>query len=256
MASTLRSVSLAAIKISPLNARKNLEAGSEDAGLAELAASIEANGLLQPPNVRDVGGGTFEVVAGQRRVLACMRLGLTSIDVLVTNWNDDQALGASLVENLQRAEMDPLDKARGLDELSRRLGSEREAAKSTGLSVATVKKYLSLLLLPEDLRSRVGTAGGPNGVGAMAALAKNYGDDPDTAREAWELVGGFTGGTAETILRQSEGDLERLREYRELALTNQLNVERCGASLATCPWFLELPGATRVTISDLISSTS
>ena len=59
MVGTLRSVSLAAIKVSPLNTRKNLEAGSEDAGLAELAASIEANGLLQPPSVRDVGYGTF-----------------------------------------------------------------------------------------------------------------------------------------------------------------------------------------------------
>ena len=73
MASTLRSVSLATISVSPLNARKDLGAGSEHAELAELAANIDANGLLHPPSVRDLDVGTFEVMAGQRRVLACMR---------------------------------------------------------------------------------------------------------------------------------------------------------------------------------------
>lgn len=73
MASTLRSVSLATIKVSPLNARKNLEAGSEHAELAEPTANTDANGLLHPLSVRDLGDGTFEAIAGQRRVLACMR---------------------------------------------------------------------------------------------------------------------------------------------------------------------------------------
>lgn len=256
MASELRKVQLAAISVSALNSRRNLEAGCEDGGITELAKSIESNGLLQPPSIRGVGDGTYEVVAGQRRVLACLRLGWTEIEAFVTDWSDDRALGASLVENLQRADMDPLDKARGLDELAKRLGSEREAAKSTGLSIATVRKYLNLLRLPEDLRSQLGTGQGPSGVGAMSALAKNFGDDVDQARAAWGLVGGFTGGTAESILRQSEGDLERLEELREMALTGQLHVVRCGSSLATCPWIAELPETTQAAIFASIQSHS
>jgi ParB/RepB/Spo0J family partition protein len=248
MTNELRRVQVAAIGVSSLNARKNLEAGSEDAGIEELARSIEANGLIQPPSLREISAGTYEVIAGQRRVLACRRLGLTDIDAFIVEWDDTSALGASLVENLQRADMDPMDKARGLDQLVRRLGSEREAASSTGLSLGTVKKYLRLLDLPEDLRSQLGTGQGPSGVGAMSALARNFGDDPDQAREAWELLGGFTSGTAENILKQSEGDMSRLGELRELALRGELGVVRCGSSLSDCPWVVELPESTQQTI--------
>lgn len=147
--------------------------------------------------------------------------------------------------------MHPLDKARGLDELTRRLGSEREAARSTGLTVGTVKKYLRLLLLPEDLRSQLGTGQGPSGIGAMSALAQNFGDDPDQAREAWDLVGGFTGGIAEDILRKSDGDLDKLDELREMVLDGELGISRCGSTLQTCPWVKELPDTTQQTISAL-----
>jgi ParB family chromosome partitioning protein len=248
MTSELRRVQVAAIGVSSLNTRKNLEAGSEDAGIEELARSIQQNGLIQPPSLRDLGDGTYAAIAGQRRVMACQRLGLTDIDAFIVDWDDDSALGASLVENLQRADMDPMDKARGLDELVRRLGSEQEAAKSTGLSVGTVRKYLRLLELPEDLRAQLGTGQGPSGVGAMSALARNFGNDPDQAREAWELLGGFKSGTAEDILRQSEGDMGRLGELREMALRGELGVVRCGSSLSDCPWVTELPDSTRLNI--------
>jgi ParB/RepB/Spo0J family partition protein len=121
---------LAAITVSDLNSRKNLEAGSEDVGIAELAASIRATGLISPPSVRARGDGTYEVIAGQRRVLACQSLGWTNVDAFVTDLTDDEALGVSPVENLQRADMHPLDKARGLEDLVRRLGSEHAAERN------------------------------------------------------------------------------------------------------------------------------
>jgi ParB/RepB/Spo0J family partition protein len=252
MTDELVDVPLAAIVVSSFNARKNLEAGSEDAGISDLAQSIQSMGLLSPPSLRALPDNKFEVVAGQRRVLACQKLGMTSIRAFVTDWSDDKALGASLVENLQRADMHPLDKAKGLDELSRRLGSEREAAKSTGLSVQTVKKYVALLILPEDLRAQLGTGQGPSGIGAMSALARHFGDDEQAAREAWEKVGGFTGGTAESILNQSGGDMERLEDLRQQTIEGTLHIERCGSSLKTCPWFVELPDATQQLIDALI----
>lgn len=232
---------LAAIAVSQQNARKNMEAGSEDAGIDDLARSIQENGLLNPPTVRPTGKNHYEVVAGQRRVLACQRLGWTEIDVLVSDLSDDKALGASLVENLQRADMDPMDKARGLDQLCRRLGSDRDAARATGLSISTVRKYLLLLALPEDLRSQLGTSQGPAGIGVMAQLSRQFSNDAEQAREAWGMISEFKGGTAEELLRQSEGDLVRLGELRDLALEGKFNVVRCGAELSSCPWVLDLP---------------
>ena len=241
----LERISLAAISVSSLNTRKNMEAGSEDAGIADLAQSIEENGLLQPPMLRHCGDGTYEVIAGQRRVLACQHLGWSEVDAFVNDdWNDDKALAASLVENLQRADMHPIDKARGLDDLAKRSGSEEAAARMSGLSMSTVRKYLALLKLPEDLRSRLGTGEGPSGIGSMAALARTF-DDPGDQRHAFELVDGFKGGMAEKILRQSGGDLDSLRELRERALEGEFDIVRCGSSLQACPWLAELSEETR-----------
>jgi hypothetical protein len=150
--------------------------------------------------------------------------------------------------------MHPLDKARGLDELAKRLGSEREAAKNTGLGLGTVKRYISLLGLPEDIRAQLGTGQGPSGVGALAAIARNYGGDDEAAREAWDKVRGFTGGVAENILNQSGGDMDRLEELRQRAVDGELHLDRCGSSLRTCPWFVGLPGATQDSISEILSS--
>ena len=240
MANELRRVSLASISVSALNSRKNLEAGTEDAGIEELAQSIKSNGLIQPPTLRQLVDGTYEVIAGQRRVSACQRLDLTEIDAFITDMDDDAAVGASLVENLQRADIHPLDKAHGLDGLVKRLGSEKAAASSTGLSVSTIRKYIRLLELPEDLRQRLGTADGPTGVGALSTLARNF-DNPEEQREAWDLVHGFNSGTAEEILRRSGGNIDALQELREQALAGELNVHRCGPSLEECPWLAELP---------------
>ena len=222
-------VQLAAVTVSSYNSRKNLEAGSEDAGLNELAQSISKIGLMNPPSLRDRSDGTFEVVAGQRRVLACQKLGWVTIPAFIRDWSDDTALGASLVENLQRADMHPLDKARGLDELSKRLGSERAAASSTGLSIQTVKKYLSLLILPENVRSKLGTGDGPTGIGVMAELAKQFGDDEAALNEAWEKIEGFRGGIAQKILNESGGDLGRLEDLRQQAADGSLHFDRCGS---------------------------
>lgn len=245
-------VQLAAISVSSYNARKNLEAGSEDAGLNELAQSISKVGLINPPSVRNCGDGTYEVVAGQRRVLACQKLGWVTIPAYIRDWSDDTALGASLVENLQRADMHPLDKARGLDALSKRLGSERAAANSTGLSVQTVKKYISLLALPESLRSKLGTGDGPTGIGAMAELVKQFGDDEDVLLEAWVKLEGFKGGLAQRILSESGGDLDQLEDLRQRALDGSFQLERCGSSLRTCPWIKDLPEMTRKEIFALL----
>jgi ParB/RepB/Spo0J family partition protein len=211
-------------------------------------------GLINPVSLRERGDATYEVVAGQRRVMACQKLGWTTIPAYIRNWSDDTALGASLVENLQRADMHPLDKARGLAEQSKRLGSERAAATNTGLGVATVKRYISLLDLPESLRAQMGTGQGPTGIGVMAAIAKQFGDDEDAAEEAWQKIDGFAGGVAQRILDDSGGDLEKLEQLRQMALDGDLHIDRRGSSLLSCPWLDALPESKREKIATLIES--
>jgi len=111
-------VSLGAIDISAQNTRKDLSAGEEDASLEDLARSIQAHGLLQPPLLRPTRDGRHEVIAGQRRILACRKLGLATIPARITHIDDSEAVMVSLIENVQRADMCPLDKS-ALDRLFR-----------------------------------------------------------------------------------------------------------------------------------------
>src|SRR5262245_52489935 len=111
-----QNIPVAVIDVSQRNTRKDLDAGTEDATLENLAQSIKEQGRLQPPTLRPTTAGRFEVIAGQRRVLACRLLGLETISAFVRDdLTDDQAVAVSLIENVQRADMSPLDKARAFD---------------------------------------------------------------------------------------------------------------------------------------------
>jgi ParB family chromosome partitioning protein len=101
-------VPLSKLQLSALNTRKNRNAGQEDSGVAELAASIERDGLLNPPLVRRTLDEKYEVVAGQRRLLACKRVGLDPVPCQIRDELDDtNALALSLIENVHRADMSP-----------------------------------------------------------------------------------------------------------------------------------------------------
>ena len=118
--------------------------------IEELAASIEKEGLLQPIVVRPVGK-RFQIVAGERRWHACRMLGLTNVPVRIVNANDDKAIELALVENVQRADLNPVEEAYGYKRLMERQGmtqSEVAAAVSKGRS--TIANALRLLELPED----------------------------------------------------------------------------------------------------------
>src|SRR3989442_14552422 len=109
---TVRNVPLNQLYISPLNTRKDLRAGGEDSSLQDLAQSIAQVGLLEPITVRPTSEGGWELIAGQRRYLACKSLGWQTIPAVVRDQLDDvAATSVSLIENVHRADMAPLDKA-------------------------------------------------------------------------------------------------------------------------------------------------
>lgn len=166
---------LSAIRVSEFNTRKDLNAGTEDVDTRDLADSIRENGLLNPITVRRNADGAFDVIAGQRRLLACRELGWRTISAIIRDDMDDEnARVASLVENIHRAEMNPIDKARAYQAILEHYGSDQDVSRRAGVTVQTVRKYLHLLKLAPSIRGELGTRQGPAGVSAMARLAQMF----------------------------------------------------------------------------------
>ena len=116
--------------------------------LAELALSIKEQGVMQPILVRPVDGGRFEIVAGERRWRAAQQAGLREIPALVKNVPDQAALAVSLIENIQREDLNPLEEARGLQRLIDEFGLTHDAAaKAVGRSRSAVSNLLRLIAL-------------------------------------------------------------------------------------------------------------
>ena len=122
------------IQQNPYQPRKSFDA-EELSGLGE---SIKAHGLLQPLVVRPVGD-RYQLVAGERRLRAAQAIGFTQVPVCLVNFNDQQVLEAALVENIQRADLNPIEKAIGFKEyLDRFVMTQEELATKLGLGRAGI----------------------------------------------------------------------------------------------------------------------
>jgi ParB family transcriptional regulator, chromosome partitioning protein len=116
--------------------------------LAELAASIKAQGVMQPILARPLGAGRYEIIAGERRWRAARMAGLASVPALVREMPDRHALAIALIENLQREDLNPLEEAAGLKRLAEEFGmTHAETAEAVGRSRAGVTNALRLLEL-------------------------------------------------------------------------------------------------------------
>ncbi len=124
--------------------RTRMDPGS----LEELAASIKAQGLIQPISVRPVGKDRYEIIAGERRWRASQIAGLDAVPVLIRDIPDDAALAMSLIENIQREDLNPLEEAAGLQRLIDEFGmTHQQAADAVGRSRPAASNLLRLLQL-------------------------------------------------------------------------------------------------------------
>lgn len=124
--------------------------------LAELEASLKTNGLLQPITVRSQPGGGWELVAGERRLRAATRLGWTDIPALVRDFDDRAMLTLALVENLQRADLNPLEEAEGYQRLIDEFGlTQQQVADAVGKDRTSITNLLRVLTLPASIRAMV-----------------------------------------------------------------------------------------------------
>jgi ParB family transcriptional regulator, chromosome partitioning protein len=144
-------VSVEVIEQSPFQPRK----GFDEDELSALSASIKTHGILQPLVVRQVGD-RFQLVAGERRLRAARAAGLASVPVTVVNFNDQQSLEAALIENIQRSDLNPIEKAMGFkDYLDRYQMTHEHLATRLGMARPTITNLVSLLDLPPELQNAV-----------------------------------------------------------------------------------------------------
>ncbi len=124
--------------------------------LAELAASIAANGVVQPILVRPQASGRFQLIAGERRWRASKLAGKATVPAILRQVSDEQAMEITIVENLQRADLNAMEQARAFERLSREFHmTQEQMAQRTGKDRATVANFLRLLKLPPSVQQRV-----------------------------------------------------------------------------------------------------
>ena len=143
------SIPIARIRPNPFQPRREFR----EEELAELASSLQASGLLQPITVRPAASGFYELVAGERRLRAASRLGWSDIQANIREFDDRQMLTVALVENLQRADLDPIEEAEGYQRLVQEFGAtQQQVADAVGKDRSTVANALRLLGLPASVR--------------------------------------------------------------------------------------------------------
>ena len=145
-----RRIPIRDIKPNPLQPRSTFD----PADLAELESSLRTHGLLQPVVVRSAPSGNgFELIAGERRFRAATRLGWTDIPAIIRQVDDSALLTLALIENLQRADLNPVEEAEGYRKLIDDFGlTQAEVAEAIGKERSTIANILRLLHLPSSVR--------------------------------------------------------------------------------------------------------
>src|ERR1039458_7487946 len=151
--------------------------------LGELAASIASNGVVQPVLVRPLANGRFQLIAGERRWRASELAGKKTIPAILRQVSDEQAMEITIVENLQRADLNPMEQARAFERLSREFHmTQEQMAVRTGKDRSTVANFLRLLRLPAGVQARV-EAGELSFGHARALLAFEHAEEIEKAAQ-------------------------------------------------------------------------
>jgi len=218
--------------------RTRMDPGS----LEELAASIKAQGLIQPISVRPVGSGRYEIIAGERRWRASQLAGLTEVPVLIRDIPDDAALAMSLIENIQREDLNPLEEAAGVQRLIDEFSmTHQQAADAVGRSRPATSNLLRLLQLAKPAQDML-MAGDIEMGHARALLALPKSEQGKVAaqivdrgfsvREAERMVARAVNPAQHKVSEKTrDRDLIRLEEELSdvLGATVKINANRKGA---------------------------
>jgi len=148
----VREIPIELVRRNPEQPRQHF---SEDE-IAELTGSVRDKGVLQPILVRPVGGGEYEIIAGERRWRAAQGAGLKTIPALVREVGQDEALELAIIENVQREDLNPMEEARAYRALMTRYAyTQEKASAAVGKSRSHVANTLRLMQLPEDVQEHL-----------------------------------------------------------------------------------------------------
>ena len=189
----------------------------EDA-LAELAQSIATHGVLQPLLVRPLTGGSYQLIAGERRWRAARMAGLSEVPVVIREMGDSEAMELALVENLQREDLNPIEEAKGFQLLMETYAlTQEQAAERVGKSRPAVANAMRLLTLPDAVLAMVErgelSAGHARALvpltdeAAVTALAQEIVKKGLSVRETERLVKTLLSGTPKREKRQKKRDV-------------------------------------------------
>lgn len=201
----------------------------DEAALAELAASIRAQGLMQPILARSIPGGLFEIIAGERRWRASQLAGLMEVPVLVRAVEDEAALKMALIENIQRENLNPLEEAQGIHRLIQEFSmTHQTAAESVGRSRVAVSNLLRLLNLAKPVQAML--MGGELDMGhARALLTLTHSKQIDAGHEIKRK--GMSVRDAERLVARMVKPAEKseVKKDRDVARLEEELSERLGA---------------------------
>lgn len=234
-----RRVPIEFLRPNPLNPRQSFP----EAELEELTASIRERDIIQPIIVRGVPGtaDAFEIIAGERRWRAAQRAGLHDVPVVIVEADDRQALEFAIIENIQRADLNPLDEARGYENLIAQFAyTQGDLAKVMGKSRSHVANTLRLSRLPEPVKDRVASgalsAGHARALLAVAdpeMVARRVVDQGLTVRDVERIAQREADGQDETVRKPKakpvrDADTAALEKRLSEVLGLEVSVEHRG----------------------------
>lgn len=177
----VREIDIAAILPNPYQPRTLFD----PVALEELAQSIREHGVLQPILVRETDSGKFEVVAGERRLRAAQRAGLTRIPAMVRACSEREMLEVAIVENLQREDITPIEAAKAYFRMMREFGlTQEQVAQRVGKTRTAIANALRLLQLPEEVQESLERGEISEGHGRALMMAER----PDAILRLWAVV--------------------------------------------------------------------
>jgi ParB family transcriptional regulator, chromosome partitioning protein len=147
-----REIPVEQIERNPFQTRTTVD----ESALKELSASIAATGVVQPVLVRPLANNRFQLIAGERRWLASRMAGKATVPAILRQVSDEQAMEMTIVENLQRTDLNPMEQARAYDRLGHHFKmTQEQMAQRTGKDRASVANFLRLLRLPIEVQQKV-----------------------------------------------------------------------------------------------------
>jgi ParB family transcriptional regulator, chromosome partitioning protein len=193
----LREIAVELVSPNPDQPRKRFD----DDALQALADSIKERGVLQPVLVRPRAGGTYELVAGERRWRAAQIAGLQTLPAIVQKRDDAQSLEVALIENMAREDLNPIEAARAVAALVEDLGLTREeVGRRVGRSRVAISNLLRLLDLPDEALALIENGSLTEGHGRALLMADDHAERRRLARSAAE------GGWSVRVVEQHARD--------------------------------------------------